>query len=184
MHRLRMAAIVVALLIAGAAALAAASPDSSGQGNTKRAAATLINAAGQTVGGVAFEQRRGTIVVRVRTHGLPAGFHGFHVHAVGRCQAPDFMSAMGHLKRGAQVHGQHIGDMPVLLVNRDGTARARFVTDRFTLADLRDGDGSAAIVHANPDNYANIPQRYDPDPDQETLNTGDAGSRLACGVVR
>jgi Cu/Zn superoxide dismutase len=56
-------------------------------------------------------------------------------------------------------------------------------TDRFTIADLRDVDGSAVMVHSGPDNFANIPARYG-GPDQETLNTGDSGSRIACGVVR
>jgi superoxide dismutase, Cu-Zn family len=56
-------------------------------------------------------------------------------------------------------------------------------TDRFSIADLRDADGSAVMVHSGADNFANIPARYG-GPDQETLSTGDAGSRLACGVVR
>ena len=74
--------------------------------------------------------------------------------------------------------------MPVLLVNEDGTSRGTFQTDRFSLEDLKDADGSAVIVHAKPDNYANIPERYAPEPDADTLATGDAGSRAACGVVR
>ena len=75
--------------------------------------------------------------------------------------------------------------MPVLLVNADGTARASLRTDRFALADLLDADGSAIIIHAKADNYANIPtDRYDPDPDEMTLATGDSGGRAACGVVR
>ena len=59
------------------------------------------------------------------------------------------------------------------------------VTDRFGVADLlADDDGSAVMVHSGPDNYANIPERYAPEgPDADTLGTGDAGSRLACGVV-
>jgi Cu-Zn family superoxide dismutase len=53
------------------------------------------------------------------------------------------------------------------------------------VGDLFDLDGSAIIVHANPDNYANIPKdRYDPDPDATTLATGDAGGRVACGVIK
>jgi Cu-Zn family superoxide dismutase len=75
--------------------------------------------------------------------------------------------------------------MPGLLVSSGGRAEARFITDRFSLAQLRDADGSAAMVHGLPDNEANIPvDRYDPDPDAMTLATGDAGPRIACGVVR
>ena len=75
--------------------------------------------------------------------------------------------------------------MPPLLVTGGGKAEARFTTDRFSLADLRDADGSAVMVHALPDNGANIPtDRYDPDPDAMTLATGDSGARIACGLVR
>jgi Cu-Zn family superoxide dismutase len=81
-------------------------------------------------------------------------------------------------------HGSHNGDLPSLLVMSDGTGMAMFVTDRFTLADLFDEDGSAVIVHAGADNFGNIPaDRYDPDADEATLNTGDAGGRAGCGVI-
>ena len=73
--------------------------------------------------------------------------------------------------------------MPSLLVNADGTASAAFETDRFTIRQLRDADGSAVMVHAGPDNFANIPPRYGT-ADQETLDTGDSGTRAACGVIR
>jgi hypothetical protein len=68
-------------------------------------------------------------------------------------------------------HPEHTGDMPVLLVNSDGTGEAGFKTDRFALKNLFDEDGSAIIVHALPDNYANIPERYGA-ADQATLATG------------
>jgi Cu-Zn family superoxide dismutase len=71
--------------------------------------------------------------------------------------------------------------MPVLLVNTDGTGEGRFVSDRYGLADIV---GRALIVHAGPDNYANIPTRYAAGgPDAATLATGDAGGRAACGVI-
>ena len=78
--------------------------------------------------------------------------------------------------------------MPSLLVTADGRAYSSFVTDRFTLADLRDTDGSAVMVHAGRDNFANIPSdRYTSAtgavPDTMTLATGDAGARAACGVI-
>ena len=65
---------------------------------------------------------------------------------------------MGHLKPADQIHGAHAGDMSSLLVKGNGTATLRLTTDRFTLADLRDADGSAVMVHAGPDNFANIPR--------------------------
>ena len=97
---------------------------------------------------------------------------------------PDFTAAGGHFNPTDASHGDHAGDLPTLLVNEDGTGMLAAATDRFSLADLRDADGSAVIVHELPDNYANIPDRYTPPADEETLSTGDAGSRLACGELR
>jgi Cu-Zn family superoxide dismutase len=106
------------------------------------------------------------------------------VHTVGEC-IPPFTTAGDHFNLGGLTHKDHTGDLPVLLVNADGTAKAKFKTDRFRVADLSDADGSAVIIHANPDNYANIPtDRYDPDPDATTLMTGDAGARIVCGIVK
>lgn len=65
-----------------------------------------------------------------------------------------------------------------------GRAAMSFETDRLTAENLRDDNGSALMIHSGPDNYANIPERYAPEgPDEDTRSTGDAGSRLACGVI-
>jgi superoxide dismutase, Cu-Zn family len=129
-------------------------------------------------------QEENLVLVAARLRGLPRGFHGFHVHETGSCERPSFTSAGGHVDPAGANHPNHAGDMPVLQANGDGTALAGFFTDRFGLSQLFDADGSAIVVHANPDNYANIPpDRYDPDPDATTLATGDAGARIACGVV-
>lgn len=147
---------------------------------------TLRDAAHKVVGTVRMTavSPTGAVTVRAAVRGLKPGYHGFHVHAVGACEGPTFKSAMGHLKHGAQVHGGHDGDLPSLLVKRNGTATLQVTTDRFTLGDLRDRDGSAVMVHAGPDNFANIPPRYAPNgPDQETLDTGDSGDRVACGRI-
>jgi Cu-Zn family superoxide dismutase len=148
----------------------------------------LQDAAGESVGFVKLTRQGGKVVVRGQTEGLSPGFHGFHVHAVGEC-VPPFTSAGGHYNPGGAVHGSHAGDMPSMLVLGDGTAQAQFATDRFTIAELFDADGSAIIVHAAADNFANIPTRYQSTtegvsgPDSATLATGDAGARIACGVV-
>lgn len=152
---------------------------------------TLRAADGSRVGHVTMRQLGGKVVVSVKARGLEPGFHGFHVHAVGLCEpdAPDgpFTTAGGHYTGDSPNHGDHAGDLPSLLVTEDGQAWASFATDRFTLAELRDSDGSAVMVHADPDNFANIPERYTsggvPGPDADTLDTGDAGDRAACGVV-
>lgn len=174
--RRRMGAALIAI-----ASLAALSAPAMAQ--KPGADAKLYNAAGNPVGKVRLTQEgNGSVAVQVQVHDLPPGFHGFHVHAVGAC-VPPFTSSGGHFNLTTQTHRDHSGDFPVLLVNADGTAQARFNTDRFSVADLFDADGSAIIIHANPDNYANIPTRYAAAPDATTLATGDAGDRIACGVV-
>lgn len=147
------------------------------------AAAPLVNVDGQAAGEVTLHTRDGKTVVEVNARGLTPGFHGFHVHAVGKCEPP-FTSAGGHAKADGQTHPAHTGDQPVLLANVDGSAQGSFTTDRYAVADLLDADGSALIVHADPDNYANIPLRYAAAPDMTTTATGDAGKRAACGVVK
>ena len=159
------------------------------------ATAQLHDAAGAALGTARFLARPGgSLRVTVDVDGLAPGFHGFHVHSTGVCAAP-FTSAGGHHNPATAGHGDHAGDLPPLFVKRDGTASARFETDNLTLAGLLDraGDGSALIVHGGRDNLANVPGRYHshvPDetsttfgPDATTLATGDAGARVACGVV-
>ena len=184
---MKMAWVLVALTIviaAGGSFLQAngeAGGSSSREGSKARA--LLQNAAGQRVGSVKLEQDGDVVKMKIDVEGAAPGFHGFHVHATGACVAA-FTSAGGHYNPAPTTHGQHAGDLPVLFVDADGTAEARFSTDRFALGDLLDADGSAFILHAGADNYANIPtDRYDPDPDATTLATGDAGSRFACGVI-
>jgi Cu-Zn family superoxide dismutase len=195
MKAIRTVAVLAALVLLGATAIALASPGADrgdkakrGQGWGKRAYASLVDASGQRVGQIEFRQRRGRhndeVVVRAHVWDQTPGFHGFHVHAVGACTAPDFTSAGGHYNPTGAMHPDHAGDLPALLVNANGETRLVAVTDRFTIDQLRDADGSAVIVHAGRDNYANIPtDRYDPDPDPATLSTGDAGGRVACGPV-
>lgn len=149
----------------------------------KKAEATLLDAAGAEVGTVELKQEKSSVKVKAKFDVLPAGFHGFHIHTTGVCTAPAFTSANGHFNPGAVTHGAHAGDMPVLLVLTDGTAEVSFETDRFAVDDLFDADGSAIIVHAGADNYANIPVVPYGGPVGATLATGDAGSRYACGVV-
>ena len=96
----------------------------------------------------------------------------------------DFLSAGGHVGADEADHGAHHGDLPALLVDSSGEGRLTVRTDAVTLADLQDDDGTALMLHADPDNLAHVPERYAPaGPDETTLKTGDAGDRVACGVV-
>jgi len=175
-----LALAVLVVIAAGGLAVNALA----GEKKPAAAAASLRDASGDTIGTVRLLPRAdGAVSVRAEVESLPAGFHGFHVHEHGVC-VPPFTSAGGHFNPGSASHGSHAGDMPVLLVNQDGSAKAQFETDRFRIEDLLDEDGSAIIVHESADNYANIPTRYSASgPDADTLATGDAGGRLACGVV-
>jgi Cu-Zn family superoxide dismutase len=178
---MRRALVGTSLAVILIAALAGA-PGASGQ-EADATMATLVNQSGAEVGTVVIAPSGSMLIVNVEARNLPAGFHGFHVHAVGQCQG-DFTSAGGHENPDGTVHSLHRGDMPSLLVNSDGTAAATFLIDRLTVAELLDTDGSAIIVHADPDNFANIPSRYVAEPDMTTLTTGDAGARIACGVLQ
>lgn len=178
-----------------------------GVAKSKDLIAEVQNSAGHRAGIVRFSRSDdGKVLVRARLTGLTSGFHGFHVHSVGVCdrEATDpngnpspFFSAGGHYNPVAtNTHGAHSGDLPALLVTQDGTAVLRFKTDRFTLAELTDADGSAVIVHAGPDNLAHIPsttpagaERYHSHAenvlgaDSASKATGDAGARFGCGIV-
>jgi Cu-Zn family superoxide dismutase len=195
-----MLAAVAALTAAVLVATAGAGSRDKQRGGAESASAKLRNADGRTVGRVKLrENRRATVRVNVRARGLQPGFHGFHIHESGVCEAPskssegetgDFLSAGGHFKRGAQEHGEHAGDMPPLFVRRNGRTRATFLIDSYRVRELTKGDGSAIMIHAGRDNAGNIPDRYvssesgKPGPDEDTLATGDSGDRVACGVAR
>ena len=171
------------------AATAASSPD-------PLASATVRNAEGTEVGTAQFtEADQDAMRVSVEFSGLEPGYYGLHVHGNGVCEAessaPDdpsetgaFLSAGGHLGGDDARHPDHAGDLPALLVMESGRAAMSFETDRLPAENLRDDNGSALMIHSGPDNYANIPERYAPEgPDEDTRSTGDAGSRLACGVI-
>ncbi|MDQ3587877.1 MAG: superoxide dismutase family protein [Actinomycetota bacterium] len=182
---------MAALSVLALALVTTAESGSKGQGKRakKVAHASLKSADGSRAAKVRIvERRNGKVVVVVRARGLQPGFHGFHVHEKGVCEPPAFTSAGGHLERDGQDHGAHAGDMPPLLATDDGKARAEFVTDSFHIRQLLAGDGSAIMIHAGRDNLANVPTRYKSGttagPDEETLKTGDSGSRVACGVVQ
>lgn len=171
-----------------------------------QAHATLRTADGAEVGTVRFTVKRGKTQVSARLRPSTSvkgrdAFHGFHIHANDNpangtgCLADPakpastwFVAADGHLLRQGQQHGAHQGDLPSLLVNADGTADLQFTTQRMTRSDLK---GRAVVLHAGPDNFANVPvgtgaEEYranSPAAVAKTAATGNAGDRLACGVI-
>ncbi len=201
-----LSSCAITLVVAGCAGADEEPADASGQdvaaaGSESAPAgageltARLVDPEGTDVGTVTLSGAESGTRVSVEAAGLPPGFHGFHVHAVGLCEPDsvspadpsmrgDFLSAGGHLGATEADHPQHAGDLPSLYIGQSGAGNLTAVTDAFTLADLTDDDGSAVMVHAAPDNFANIPERYAPaGPDQMTRATGDSGARIACGPV-
>jgi Cu-Zn family superoxide dismutase len=130
------------------------------------------------------EDAVGVVHVNIKVTGLTPGEHGTHIHRVGLCEGPTFATAMSHFDPGGAPHGEHTrgehaghhaGDLPNLVVNDDGkgrlnTASAHFTLSRGVVESLFDPDGSAIIVHANPDDYV-------------TQATGNSGGRIACGLI-
>ena len=122
-----------------------------------------------------------------------------HIHKVGKCEANstaptggapgDFLSASGHFQAPGHSAEPDSGDLTSLEVRKDGVGMLVTTTDAFTMGDLTTGEKTAIIIHADADNFANIPpDRYHqtngtPGPDQLTMTTGDAGKRVACGVI-
>jgi Cu-Zn family superoxide dismutase len=164
--------------------------------------AQLKNAGGTTVATADFAFSSGYVTLTIKTTSpgqLTPGFHGLHIHSVGKCEASsvaptggepgDFNSAGAHFQ--APGHSGHpaSGDLTSLQVREDGTAELVTTTDAFTADDLLAGAKTSIIIHEKADNFANIPpERYQqtngtPPPDQMTLATGDAGKRVACGVI-
>ena len=157
------------------------------------ARAQLVGTDGKPAGTAVLTTVGDHLRVEVAATGLSPGFHGLHIHATGACDPGPgpvhFTSAGGHLGSGATPHGGHAGDLPSLFARQDGVARARFLTDRMTLAQILDADGSAIVVHAGRDNFDNVPGRYQspdsvlPGADTTTQAGGDSGDRALCGVI-
>ncbi|MBB6448362.1 Cu-Zn family superoxide dismutase [Geomicrobium halophilum] len=163
------------------------------EANEPEAVADLQDENEEEVGTVRFfENGEGHTLVTAEAEGLEPGYHGFHIHEEGVCEADaeegPFDSAEGHYAPEDNEHGGHAGDLPPLYVKEDGSAKMSVEVDRFTPDELVD-DETAMMVHEDPDNFGHIPDRYQSEeqdesgPDEETLDTGDAGDRIACGVI-
>ncbi|MDO9355418.1 MAG: superoxide dismutase family protein, partial [Solirubrobacteraceae bacterium] len=171
-------AFVLPAALALVTALAACSMPGSTSTSDPRAMAPLQAKSGSAVAGtIWFTQQADGVRVVARVSGLTANReHGFHVHETGDCSAPDGMSAGGHFNPTAQPHGpqgapHHGGDMPSLKADAMGNAEATFTLDGVAVGTGPTGlIGKGVIVHAQPDDY-------------KTQPTGNAGGRIACGVI-
>jgi Cu-Zn family superoxide dismutase len=169
-----------ALAVAGLSLVIGCSAPPPPQMNTL-ASADLKDKNGTSVGTATFREATGGVLVSVEVKGLTPGLHAVHVHAVGKCEGPAFTSAGGHFNPAQKKHGlrnpegPHAGDMPNMYVAKDGTGRFEVLNDNISLKpgdrSVFDADGSALVIHAGVDDYVTDP-------------TGNAGDRVACGVIR
>jgi Cu-Zn family superoxide dismutase len=144
-----------------------------------KASAVLKDANGNEVGKVALTATPSGVLMSLDLTTVPAGEHAFHVHAVGKCEPPDFKSAGPHFNPDETKHGlmnpegPHAGDMPNLHVPADGKLQIEVLNPLVTLSAesaLLDADGAALVIHAAADDYKTDP-------------AGNAGDRIACGVI-
>jgi Cu-Zn family superoxide dismutase len=124
------------------------------------------------------------VEITITVTGLKPGAHGVHLHAVGKCEAPGFTTAGGHFDPGPASnpdpdvnHPFHMGDLPNLFADSSGKATLKAVTNRVTIGagplSIFDEDGTAIIVHANPDQGIT----------GEAKSGVSGGPRVACGVI-
>ena len=205
MSRSRLVALTGALALTAGAAVAVV-PSSASAGHRERATARLLGADGLSVGTVSFFGDDTTVTevrvtVRLPRSAPAAGFHGIHVHAnsdasngsgcIADPSQPSstwFVSADGHLAAPGQAHGDHAGDLPPLLVTGTGRGSSTSITDRVAVSDLL---RRAVVLHVGADNLGNVPvgtapTQYTPNSAEATgltARTGNAGDRLACGVI-
>jgi Cu-Zn family superoxide dismutase len=152
-----------------------------GQTATKPVHADIVNAQGQKIGTAVFSPAGGGVKIDLDVAQLSPGNHGVHIHAVGKCEGPDFKSAGGHFNPSAKEHGKdnpkgpHAGDLTNLEVDADGHAKVSLSDSVVTLGDgpnsLFHEGGSALVIHEKVDDYKTDP-------------SGNSGARIACGVIQ
>jgi Cu-Zn family superoxide dismutase len=175
-HLIRIAsAVALVSLLAARAAVAQAPAAAPASVEVK-----LIDAANKPVGTARLTQTAHGVLIAVDLHDFKPGAHAIHIHETAKCEPPAFKSAGGHDNPKHKQHGfqtaegPHAGDLPNLEVPASGSVKAEFIAPDESLEGpdgLFAGDGSALVIHAKADDY-------------KTQPAGDAGDRVACGVIQ
>ena len=165
----------------GIAATCAVLTASSAHAVGEKAFADIKLRDGRELGRVRLYETAAGILLRVRLKGLPGGVHGFHIHQVGQCAAPDFKSAGPHFNPGQKQHGDlnplgvHAGDLVNLTVNPEGSGTVNMLAKGATIKagpnSLMQPGGTSLVIHASAD-------------DRKSDPSGNSGERIACGVIQ
>jgi len=170
---MRPATMVSAIIIV--TAMAAVSSQMGGS-----AKADIYNIRGEKIGTATLSQVPDGVRIGLEVSKLSPGMHGIHIHAVGKCDPPDFSTAGPHLNPQSKKHGlqnpegPHAGDIPNFTVGGKSNTRDTVIATGVTLSDgphsVFTGGGTALVVHAKAD-------------DGKTDPAGNAGDRIACGLI-
>lgn len=142
----------------------------------------IINTKGASIGEAILQQQANGVLVTITASGLTPGKHGFHFHDVAKCDIPDFKTAGEHFNPTQKQHGFnnlkgfHSGDLPNLVADKKGNAKAEVFVDYVTLNkgpanSLFKPNGTSIIIHAGQDDYVTDP-------------AGNSGDRIACGIIQ
>jgi superoxide dismutase, Cu-Zn family len=145
-----------------------------------KAHADVADAQGQKIGTATLTNVKGGVKIVATFSKLPPGVHALHIHTVGKCEGPAFTTAGGHFNPQGKMHGKdnpmgaHAGDLPNFTVDAKGNVKVNITAAQVMLAagdnSLFHDGGTALMIHAMPNDYKTDP-------------TGNAGNRIACGVI-
>lgn len=167
---------MTAIALATFAFVPAFAQDTGQPASSSALSAPVASADGAQMGNVSLEfSQSGMGIAKIELSGVPAGTHAVHFHETGLCEGPDFKSAGGHLAGDKQhgvgvADGPHPGDMPNIEVSESGMQTVTYFVPGLTSDLVEDQDGTAFIIHEGTDDYESQP-------------AGDAGGRIACGVI-
>lgn len=140
----------------------------------------IINTKGTKIGKASLSETKEGVKIDLEAEGLTPGTKAIHIHETAKCETPDFKSAGAHFNPGHREHGFenpkgfHAGDLPNIEISAKGTVNISVVAPNVTLLQgeksLLDEDGSALVIHEKADDYKTDP-------------AGNAGARIACGVI-